>query len=209
MGGYGSGRHGGRPIADECRKIDLAWMLRKGLAVEGRESAGRLNWNHGGNPAGSISYQTDMRSSSNARMVLSYSRGEGAERERVEQVVRLTTTRPHFGGKRWWMICPYRGVRAGKLYMPLNGDRFASREAWRLGYQSQRHASRDRPFEALFRLQKKLGCEQGWGNSVTRPKGMHRRTYERFLDEFHRLDDLCGVEMMRTIGLIEAMRSRD
>ena len=183
-------------------------MLRKGLAVDGRESAGRLNWNHGGNPAGSISYHVDMRCPNDARIVLSYSRGGGAEAERVEQVVRLATTRPNFGGKRWWMICPYRGVRAGKLYMPLNGDRFASREAWRLGYQSQRIVPRDRPFEGLFRLQKKLGCERGWGNWIHRPKGMHHRTFERHLDEFHRLDDLCGVEMMRTIGVIEALQSR-
>ena len=30
MGGYGSGRRGGRPLAEEAKRIDLGWMLRTG-----------------------------------------------------------------------------------------------------------------------------------------------------------------------------------
>jgi len=75
--------------------------------------------------------------------------------------------------------------------VPPGGDVFASRKAWRLGYRSQRIASRDRPFEALFRLQRRLGCTQGWGESIDKPKGMHWRTYARLEDEYWRLDRQC------------------
>lgn len=194
-------------MADASRRIDIAWMLRRGLARDGGEIAGNLTWSCGGQPSGSISYRADMRSPDNARLLLHYTRGEGDDREKVEQQVRLTFTEPHFGGRRWWMICPYRGHRVGKLYLPPFGDRFASRKAWRLGYQSQRIAPRDRPFEALFRIQKKLGCEEGWGNWIRRPKGMHHKTFERYLDEFEYLDGLCGVEMMRVVGLLRAMEN--
>ena len=121
----------------------------------------------------------------------------------MRQTVSLCHTQPNYGGKRWWMICPYRGNRVGKLYLPPGGDRFASRKAWRLAYQSQRDAHRDRPFERLFRLQKRLGCEQGWGNVIQRPKGMWHRTFERHWEEFLELDDLCAVQMMATIGLLK------
>ncbi|QZD96213.1 hypothetical protein [Qipengyuania gelatinilytica] len=163
---------------------------------------GTLRWNCGDQPAGSISYVAKMSELGEERLLLYFSRGTGEERESVEQSVRLTHTEPNFGGKRWWMICPYRGIRVGKLYLPPGGDRFASRKAWQIGHQSQRIANRDRPFEALFRIQKRLGCPQGWEQPIRRPKGMHQSTYARLEEEYWRLDELCAVEMMRVIGLL-------
>jgi len=93
------------------------------------------------------------------------------------------------------MICPFKGIRVGKLYLPSGGDCFASRKAWRLGYQSQRVADRDRAFEKLFRLQRKLGCDQGYDLWIRRPKGMWHRTFDRHLERFEELDAQCGAEM--------------
>ena len=158
MGGYGSGRYGGRPTVDASCKIDLAWMLREKLALEGSTRNGTLRWSCGGRPSGSIGYTAHMTDPGEERLELSYTRGSGDEQEQVRQYIHLVHTEPNFGGKRWWMVCPYRGIRVGKLYLPPGGDRFASRQAWKLGYQCQRDAARDRAFERLFRLQKKLGC---------------------------------------------------
>lgn len=200
MGGYGSGRYGGRPIAEHCLRIDLAWMLRRGLVKVGTSQAGTLSWSCNGSPSGSIGYQALMHEPGSERLKLTYTRGKGDDAERVNQTIALTFTQPNYGGKRWWMICPYRGIRVGKLYLPPGGDRFASRKAWRLGYQSQRDAARDRPFQQLFRLQKKLGCEQGWGNFPIKPKGMWQRTYDRHFEEYLRLDELCALEMSETLA---------
>ena len=98
MGGYNSGRAGGRPTADMSKRI----------AVPGSTTAGTLSWNIGGDPAGSISYTADMADLDTAELRLSYTRGEGDECEHVKQTVRLTYSEPNFGGRRWWMICPYR-----------------------------------------------------------------------------------------------------
>lgn len=195
MGGFGSGRRGGRSTANASRKIDLAWMIRTGRAKPGQWISGPLNWNSGGSPAGSISYVAQMEDASDSYLRLTCWRGEGEDRTHVEQVVRLVFTEPNFGGRRWWMICPYSGRRVAKLYMPAGGDRFASRHYWKLGYQSQRVARRDRPFEKLFRLQRKLGSEQGWEAHLKRPKGMWRRTYERHLERYYEIDEECAVEM--------------
>ena len=202
MGGFGSGRWGGRPTADMSKKIDLGWMIRVGRAKPGHWISGSLSWNYGGEPAGSISYVANMEDPYESYLRLNYWRGSGEAKEHVEQKIRLVFTEPNYGGRRWWMVCPYSDRRVGKLYMPNGGDRFASRKCWRLAYNSQRVAKRDRPFEKLFRLQRKLGCEQGWGSWITRPKGMWNRTFERHLDRFEKLDAECSVVMMRWIGLL-------
>lgn len=196
MGGYGSGRYGGRPTADASLRIDLAWMLRTGRASAGAWRSGSLSWNRGGEDAGSINYQAIMHEPGTERLELAYMRGSGDDREQVRQTVRLCHTVPHYGGRRWWMICPYRNIRVGKLYLPPGGDRFASRQAWRLGYQCQRDAARDRPFERLSRLQKKLGSEQLWGAGLLRPKGMWHRTFERHLERYWELDEECAAVIM-------------
>lgn len=195
MGGFGSGRQGGRPTADASRRVEIGWMIKTRRAIPGALVHGSLSWNCGGEPAGSISYEADMRDLDAAELRLSYTRGSEPDREHVRQTVRLTYTTPNYGGRRWWMVCPYSGRRVGKLYLPAWGDRFAGRVAWRLGYQCQRVERSQRPFEKLFRLQKKLGCDQGWEAGLYRPKGMWRRTFERHLDRYFELDEQCGAAM--------------
>lgn len=195
MGGWGSGRHGGRPTADMSKKVDLAWMIHSGKAMPGQWISGSLSWSCGGQSAGWIRYSANMEDPYNSELVLTYSRGSGEDREQVEQRIRLVFTEPNFGGRRWWMVCPYKHIRVGKLYLPNGGDRFASRKAWRLAYNSQRVAHRDRPFEKLFRLQRKLGCPQSWDSFIRRPKGMWHRTFDRYLERYEELDAECGAEM--------------
>ena len=196
MGGFGSGRQGGRPTTDASRKLDLAWMFRSGYAKEGQHLSGSIHWTCRGSPSGSISYQSIMTQPGTERLELSYTRGSGDDREDVRQTVRLCFTVPTYGGKRWWMLCPFRHVRVGKLYMPPGGDRFASRQAWRLGYQCQRDAARDKPFERLFRLQEKLGCERGLDSFPSRPKGMWQRTYDRHLERYWELEEAANREFI-------------
>ena len=37
---------------------------------------------------------------------------------------------------------------------------------------------------------------------------MHHKTFERYLDEYEYLDNLCAVEMMRVVGVLESMEKR-
>ena len=195
MGGWGSGRTGGRPTAETSKRIDLAWMIRTNKVVPGQWISGTLSWTCGDSPAGSISYSANLENSDNAILRLSYFRGSEPDREEVVQHVRLAFTELNYGGRRWWMICPCSGQRVAKLYLPSGGDRFASRKAWRLGYRSQRVARRDRACESLFRLQRKLGCAEGYEAFIRRPKGMWQRTFERHLSRYDELERQCDAEM--------------
>lgn len=196
MGGYGSGRSYGRPIAEHCLRIDIAFMIRNGMAEPGYRRSGNLSWNRGGEPAGDIGYSCDMRDPDAGELVLRFTSGcsRGEPKEQVQRIA-LSYTEPHLGGRRWWMHCPKTGERVGKLYVPPGGDIFASRKAWRIGYQSQRNAPRDRAFEALFRLQRRLGCTQGWEQPIYRPKGMHHRTFAKLENQYWQIDEQCGRAM--------------
>jgi hypothetical protein len=199
MGGSGSGRYGGRPTADASLRIDLAWMLRTGRVKDGTRCSGSLSWNRGGEEVGSISYQAIMHQPGEERLELAYSLGSGESREQVNQTVRLCYTVPHYGGKRWWMICPVRRIRVGKLYLPSGGDRFASRQAWRLGYHIQRVGRLDRSSERLYRFQRKLGVEQGLYTLPSRPKGMRHRTWDKLLKRYWDLEEAADSDL--AIGL--------
>jgi hypothetical protein len=177
-------------------------MMRRSWAVEGQRNYGTLEWSRGGQPAGSIRYTAIMDEPGKERLELFYSRGPEGRRENVTQTVRLTFTQPQYGGKRWWMICPHQHCRVGKLYLPAGGDRFASRKAWGLGYRSQRIAPSDRPLEALFRLQAKLGCIRGIQNTPTRPKGMWQRTFDRHMARFDSLNHQTAIEMLAMLERI-------
>ena len=204
MGGWNSGRSGGRPIKEDGLTIDLALLLRKGWMRDGVKSWGhRLTWSRGRDSSSSISYDYDLTDPDNASMTLSYrqSRSGGAWEDR-KQHIRLVYTVPPFGGRRWWMICPVKGGRVGKLYLPNGGDIFAGRKAWRLGYRSQRVASRDKVFERLFALQSKLGCETGWEAGLWRPKGMWHRTFARHFARYLELDAECAVEGKQMLAIL-------
>lgn len=98
------------------------------------------------------------------------------------------------------MISPDDKVRVGKLYLPTGADRFVSRQAWRLGYRSQRVSPKDKPLERLFALQMKLGGQPGWDKPLRRPKGMWQRTYDRHLERYRELDRACFVEASQMLG---------
>ncbi|HEY2466817.1 MAG TPA: hypothetical protein VGI45_03100 [Terracidiphilus sp.] len=58
------------------------------------------------------------------------------------QTIRLTTTRPHFGGKRFWFLCEC-GKRAGRLYLPTGQTVFRCRLCYDLTFESaQQHNTR-------------------------------------------------------------------
>lgn len=203
MGGWGSGRHSSYPAVEDGLKVDLALMLRRGWIRDGSSGNGRLSWSQRGETFATISHRYDMRDPARASLTLTFTwTPRNGKPTRVEQRIALVTTVPHYGGRRWWMLCPSTGCRVGKLHLPPGGGKFASRLAWKLPYRSQRVARRDRPFEKLFRLQRKLRSPEGWEAGLRRPKGMWRRTYEPHWERYCELDEQCAVEAMGMLKLL-------
>jgi len=94
------------------------------------------------------------------------------------QLVFLQTTRPNFGGIRYWLTCPSCGSMFAKLYLPPSETEFACRSCHDLVYQSQRESS----WMRVERRAQKILHRVGGGPSVLdsfppKPKHMHWNTY--------------------------------
>ena len=100
--------------------------------------------------------------------------------------MRLLTTRPNYGGLRWWFECPRTRRRVAKLCLPLGGWQFWSRRAYDLAYQSQREQRHERTLRKLQSIRAGLGGAEYTNLMLPfppKPKGMWRRTYERLANQ--------------------------
>ena len=80
--------------------------------------------------AASVSYEADLASAAGRYLRLRFSTLDprGGGRRQADQRVELATTRPGFGGERWWFVDD--GRRVGQLHLPPAADQFRSRRAY-------------------------------------------------------------------------------
>lgn len=189
MGGYFSGRRGGGPVVEDGWKLDLARCIRKGMILPGRHISGSMTWTltRTGEVTATIGYEANLIDPAEAWVRLHYTstmRSTGAKTEN-DYRVRLDTTRPHYGGVRWWFVCPLSGRRARALYLPPSGGTtFASRQALGLAYHSQRETAEDRAIERSIKARKKLGVTDSNMLDMPycpKPKWMRQTTYRRLV----------------------------
>ncbi|HXG68722.1 MAG TPA: hypothetical protein VNO70_26735 [Blastocatellia bacterium] len=139
MGGYGSTRwgwHTGKTAVEECYALDINHWMREGLLQAGGYKQGGWQWQNAvtGKQLAAIGYAVSTVNPSRAwaRLIYTFI----ATGERFDYKVALTTTRPHFGGRRWWFVCPLCARRVGKLYLPPGGRYFGCRHCHDLTYRS-------------------------------------------------------------------------
>ena len=144
MGGYGSTRwdsHTRATTVEESLVLSLK-PLRTGLnaVADGRAARwrGTLQWSARGAVTATSAYVIERSSSRPiVRLVYTLTRRDG-ERIAHDDPVRVVATQPHYGGRRWWWICPLgaNGIpchrRVGKLYLTPGGRSFGCRHCHRL-----------------------------------------------------------------------------
>jgi len=163
MGGLGSGNWSRWPtksVVGNGLTLDLYKLIRDGAFSPGHTTSGTLTWTRSpsGEYIGSIGYSSDMTAPSSGSVRLHYNH----EDTPVDYRVSLTTTRPHFGGVRWWFVCPVKGSRAAKLHLPPGGDIFASQQAYGLAYRSQNETTGDRLLTRARTFAETLAVAQDW-----------------------------------------------
>ncbi|CAA9292487.1 MAG: hypothetical protein AVDCRST_MAG93-4009 [uncultured Chloroflexia bacterium] len=148
MGGTGSGRwtyHDKKLTVEECWAINVSDVARVVDASKpGLTSASlRPIKPATGRKMPLVRCAIEVGDDGTQLLRLSYEISvKGSFEHAVEQVLRLQTTRPNFGGVRWWFSCPRTvdgeecGRRVGKLYLPPGGRYFACRLCLGLSYES-------------------------------------------------------------------------
>ena len=125
-----------------------------------------------------------------------YWTGEEVE---IDDKIFLATTRPPFGGLRWWFVCPHLNRRVRKLYLPLGGRHFWSRRAYELAYASQRGTKYDRALRRARKLRLRLGGDPADDEYPDKPPRMRWATYNRLLDKLRAADGVADERLRRVL----------
>lgn len=181
MGGFGSGRTGGRPKAEHIRSIDANRMNRNGVFRD--RFWGSWPWTRNGREIAQIGVSSDGES---VTLSYSYRRTGDSKWQDVRQRVKIERVPCRFGGTRAYFICPGAGNgrrcerRAVKLYGA--GRYFLCRHCHRIAYTSQSETELDRLYRRSSKLRERLDGVPGiWNALPQKPKGMWQRTYQRRL----------------------------
>jgi hypothetical protein len=188
MGGSGSGnhdhwwRHGKKTAVEDCLSIDASRWKRQGILKAGVRLSGSWRWTYRSGSGFTVNFEVDTLDLSCPFVRLWYSwvwtstQQQGSDDYRV----RLTATRPRFGGLRWWFVCPLIvdgrpcGRRVGKLYLPPRSRYFGCRHCHELTYTScQERHKHDRlyrfmarnlgeDFETVKRAMNRMGKNRSW-----------------------------------------------
>lgn len=169
---YGAGRPGWHVKAEHCLRLDVRQIARRKLLGGGAFS---WHWTNSttGERVGSIGVTVFADS-----LRLNYSSDGTPVRERVQ----IDRTGCNYGGTRPWLRCPRCHRRVAVLY--LRGGRFVCRHCGRLVYGSQADDALGRTWRRQQKLEDRLG--ENWA----RPRGMHKRTYDRLLDGVLKCEDI-------------------
>jgi hypothetical protein len=200
MGGFNSGRRGGLATVEGCRSLvlDVSAVVRPVTTEIRRQRLGpiterqiveagakRWTWTRHDEqtPWAAVEVRLSLRQDRGVAR-LSFDVAHDYRRTGPqEQQVMLEATPCHFGGVRWWWVCPATGRRCAKLYLPNGGVRFLSRGpgAYRLAYASQRADALQRSHGRLARLHRRLGGQYRHLEDPLppRPKWMRQATYGR------------------------------
>jgi hypothetical protein len=121
----------------------------------------------------------------------------------VDDKIFLATSRPTFGGLRWWFMCPQLNRRVRKLYLPRSGRHFWSRHAYELAYASQRETKFDRALRRARKLRLRLGGDPADDECPDKPPRMRWATYNRLMDRLVAADAVTDERLKAARAIVD------
>ena len=195
----GSRKSGRRPSfgfavskCHELHSVDLARLNRKQLLVPGRWST--LTWSRGGEVTGSIR----ILCLEGALRLVYRAREGGDEWVDLSETIPLVATATAFSGRRQWLVCLSCRKRCRVIY---GGLRFRCRACMGLRYDTQYEPVFARAATRALKIRARLGSKDGMdGPFPDRPKGMHRKTYNRLRAQEALMRNAWAIGVLRRWG---------
>lgn len=136
----GRWNYSNRTETDDVKKISTSFLYKNDYFCGVR--SGTITWtnNFSGNQS-SVGIEVATIDDPYLRIHYTQTNHDTNEKKDFDYKIPLTTTHCHFGGKRYWFICPWYkndihcGRRVGTLYK--DGDYFACRHCYDLTYSSK------------------------------------------------------------------------
>jgi hypothetical protein len=158
-------------------------MHRLGAIANG--ASGAWKWTSSGEIVGTIAYGVTLDENAGV-LTLTYALAGS----HVSYAIRLSATKLHYGGRRWYAHCPYSGRRARKLYKFSGIEKFCHRTSVRPlpTYASQRVSGSERVNLQRWSLRRRLGdrISDLFGEPF-KPKWMRWKTFQKYLDRDNEL----------------------
>lgn len=180
MGGLGSGGHNnkGRGRVEGYHYLDATRLEQFGLLAEGKTS--ELTWSdQNGVPCNRIRVRSGRRQ---IRLDYKWRLGDGPWTPH-EEAVAIDWNKRHLGGEQPYFFCPRCSSRVKRLY---GGTRYLCRSCHNLVHASTQERPGNRATRKNQKLRRKLGVSIALGDWIgPRPKGMHRKTFEKISARIH------------------------
>jgi hypothetical protein len=199
VGGYGSGRHGWKPLAEGRLRLDVNRLHREGALKPGAVTF--IYWQD----------STIQTTSRPPELILSYTVAAGTDHaQSLSYAVPLSFTKCHYGGSRPWFICPSVTCNQRVGTLRRIGNYFLCRHCGDLAYLSQRLDLEERLRRRAEKIRVRLGCGgDRWADFPPKPKGLHWRTYRRLEAEHWELEDeaehLARLSFVSTLARFNPM----
>ena len=128
--------------SDSLKRVQTWWLKRNDYLEPNCWRSGGIKWvNEFSGQESSISIQASTMENDKYLRIYYTLTDDNGNKQDFDYKIPLATTPCHFGGKRYWFICPwyangkYCGKRVGVLY--LGGKYFACRHCYNLTYNSR------------------------------------------------------------------------
>lgn len=198
---------GWRPHIESALCLNLARLFAQGMLRARHETAGALEWTNTttGEHIASIGYRAKLTADAGT-LTLDYTECTGGERKAITCTLALVTRPCHYGGRRWYFVCPYTHRRALMLYKWGGIDWFCHREAVKPKptYAIQRTSGSERINTQRWALRCKIGdiYSDLFGDPV-KPKWMRWRTFNRYAARDAELSAQDAVYMARLLARMD------
>ena len=191
MGGFGSGRYGGRVCVENAIRLNVDKLLSRCGIRRGGHVRGTYEFDFSDQDL-RIDFECRIDDPGHSWLRLRYQIYDywTGEPHNIDDLICLVASHPPFGGLRWWFVCPRTNRRVRMLHLPLGARRFACRRAYRLVYSSQRGTAVDRAHRGQAKIKARLtgDCDPGEWDLPPKPKWMRWRTYQRYVDKYDRYE---------------------
>jgi hypothetical protein len=204
MGGLGSGGHNskGRRIVEGQYWLDATNLKRRGILQSG--TSHQLFWKGSGDRT---SPSIRIRGGEDA-VELEYSWRRGDEPWQVhKEHVSLRHRERHFGGRETYFLCPKCARTVKRLYP--GGVRYLCRTCHGLVHASTQERTGNRATRKNQKLRRRIGAEIGLGDWIgPKPKGMHRKTFERISARIHAAEAEIHDDMLVLLNRMKRHTAR-
>ena len=196
MGGINSGRRPTTNVGtvEAMTFLDMRALRRLGLIHPGECTYDTLRWSNGARIVAEARVSVDLSDIGSATIRIAAITPATPFKQRIA----IEAIDCHFGGNRFYFLCPLEGHRCEVLYF-VNGT-FASREAHSLSYIAQRMNELSR----VRHRRRKLADRLDGRGLLPRPRGRHRYALVLCLRETTKRERMLFGDGLRRIVEHEA-----